>query len=185
MIIDALMQKLLNKPFDHNGALAAHGRVLAPALKAALRHPFFRLQPPRTAGREQFGREFAAAFLADCRKTSRKPEDAIATATALTAESIADAIRRWVLPRTASAPIDVLVSGGGARNATLLAQIRDRLAPHNSAVTTTDATGLPAEAKEAAAFALLAYQTWHHRPGNIPSATGATRPAILGSVTYV
>ncbi len=185
MIIDALMQQLFAKPYDRNGRIAARGEILEPVLRSALKEKFFRQPPPKSAGREQFGADYAQRFLAACRKHSRKPEDAIATATALTAESIADAIRRWVLPFTAGAPIDVLVSGGGARNATLLAQLRDRLAPLHCTVTTTDATGLPAEAKEAAAFALLAYQTWHRRPGNIPSATGATRPAILGSITYV
>jgi anhydro-N-acetylmuramic acid kinase len=185
MIIDALMQQLFAKPYDRNGRIAARGEILEPVLRSALKEKFFRQPPPKSAGREQFGADYAQRFLAACRKHSRKPEDAIATATALTVESIADAIRRWVLPFTASAPIDVLVSGGGARNATLLAQLRDRLAPLHCTVTTTDTTGLPAEAKEAAAFALLAYQTWHRRPGNIPSATGATRPAILGQITYV
>ncbi|MGB6904871.1 MAG: anhydro-N-acetylmuramic acid kinase [Acidobacteriaceae bacterium] len=185
MIIDALMHQLFSRPYDRNGRTAARGKILEPVLRSILKEKFFCQPPPKSAGREQFGAAYSLKFLAACRKHSQHPEDAIATATALTAASIADAIRRWVLPLTANTPIDVLVSGGGARNATLLAQIRDRLAPHNSAVTTTDATGLPAEAKEAAAFALLAYQTWHHRPGNIPSATGATRPAILGSVTYV
>ena len=185
MIIDALMQQLFAKPYDRNGRIAARGEILEPVLRSALKEKFFRQPPPKSAGREQFGADYAQRFLAACRKHSRKPEDAIATATALTVESIADAIRRWVLPFTASAPINVLVSGGGARNATLLAQLRDRLAPLHCTVTTTDTTGLPAEAKEAAAFALLAYQTWHRRPGNIPSATGATRPAILGQITYV
>jgi anhydro-N-acetylmuramic acid kinase len=185
MIIDALVQQLFAKPCDRNGRTAARGKILEPVLRSALKEKFFRQPPPKSAGREQFGSAYARRFLAACRKISRRPEDAIATATALTAESIADAIRRWVLPLTHNAQIDVLVSGGGARNATLLAQLRDRLAPIHCTVTTTDATGLPAEAKEAAAFALLAYQTWHRRPGNIPSATGATRPAILGHITYV
>jgi anhydro-N-acetylmuramic acid kinase len=185
MIIDALVQQLFAKPCDRNGRTAARGKILEPVLRSALKEKFFRQPPPKSAGREQFGSAYARRFLATCRKHSKRPEDAIATATALTAASIADAVRRWVLPRTASAPVDFIASGGGARNATLLAQLRDRLAPIHCTVTTTDATGLPAEAKEAAAFALLAYQTWHRRPGNIPSATGATRPAILGQITYV
>ena len=93
MVIDALAQQLFNKPFDRNGAIAARGAVLQPVLRTALRHPYFRQQPPRTAGREQFGREYAAEFLASCRRISRKPEDAIATATALTAETIARSYR--------------------------------------------------------------------------------------------
>ena len=89
MVIDALAQELFGKPFDRNGALAAEGAVLATLLAAALRNPYFQLKPPRTAGREQFGREYAAEFLASCRRHSSKPEDALATATALTAETIA------------------------------------------------------------------------------------------------
>jgi anhydro-N-acetylmuramic acid kinase len=189
MIIDTLTQQLFGKPYDRNGRIAARGKILAPVLTAALKEKFFLEPPPKSAGREQFGATYAQKFLAACRKVSRKPEDAIATATAFTAESIADAVRHYALPKIrasdTSAPIDYIVAGGGARNATLLALLRDRLAPMNCTVTTIDSTGFPAEAKEAAAFALLAYQTWHHRPGNVPSATGATRPAILGQITYV
>ncbi len=184
MIIDALMQQLFSKPYDRNGRVASHGKILETILNAALKEKFFRQPPPKSAGREQFGADYAAKFLTACQKLSSHPADAIATATAFTSASIQRAIQQWVLPLTASAPIDLIVSGGGARNAMLLAQLRQHLAPHNATVTTTDATGFPAEAKEAAAFALLAYQTWHHRPGNIPSATGATKPAILGQVTY-
>jgi anhydro-N-acetylmuramic acid kinase len=184
MIIDALTQTLFNKPFDRNGALAARGRVLAPALKSALRDPFFRLGPPRTAGREQFGREFAAAFLANCRKISRKPEDAIATATALTAESIAQSYEQFVMPHMKTRAVDYIVSGGGARNRTLMSMLAHHLQPLGCHLSASAEFGLPVEAKEAAAFALLAWQTWHHLPGNVPAATGAARPAILGQVTY-
>ncbi len=185
MIIDTLTQQLFAKKYDRNGSIAARGRILAPVLEFTLKEKFFLASPPKSAGREQFGAVYAQKFLAACRRHSSKPEDAIATATALTAESIAQAIRRWVLPRTRKAPIDYIVAGGGARNATLLALLRERLTPLGCTLTTIDSMGLPSEAKEAAAFALLAYQTWHHRPGNIPSATGASRPAILGHITYV
>ena len=189
MIVDALAQQLFGKPYDRNGRLAARGRLLAPVLETALREKFFRQSPPKSAGREQFGRAYAEKFLAACRNLSPTPEDTLATATALTAESIADAIRRFVLPKSGPpsnpAPIDLIVSGGGARNATLLAMLRDRVTPLGCTLATTDATGIPAEAKEAVAFALLACQTWHRRPGNVPSATGASRPAILGHITYV
>jgi anhydro-N-acetylmuramic acid kinase len=184
MIIDALTQTLFNKPYDRNGVLAARGRVLAPALKAALRHPFFRLQPPRTAGREQFGREFAAAFLAHCRKISTTPQDAIATATALTAESIARSYAQFAVPHMKTRAVDYIVSGGGARNRTLMSMLAHHLEPLGCQVSASAAFGLPVEAKEAAAFALLAWQTWHHLPGNVPAATGAARPAILGQVAY-
>jgi anhydro-N-acetylmuramic acid kinase len=183
MVVDALAQKLFAKPFDRNGALAAEGRVLAPVLKAALRNPYFQLKPPRTAGREQFGREYAAKFLLACRRQSNKPEDALATATALTAETIAQSYKRFVFPKMKSA-VDYIVSGGGARNHTLMAMLAQRLAPLGCELAASEQFGLPVEAKEAAAFALLAWQTWHHLPGNVPAATGATRAVILGQLTY-
>ena len=176
-------QKLFAKPFDRNGALAAEGRVLAPVLKAALRNPYFQLKPPRTAGREQFGREYAAKFLLACQRHSNKPEDALATATALTAETIAQSYNRFVFPKMKSA-VDYIVSGGGARNHTLMAMLAQRLAPLGCELAASEQFGLPVEAKEAAAFALLAWQTWHHLPGNVPAATGATRAVILGQLTY-
>jgi anhydro-N-acetylmuramic acid kinase len=183
MVIDALAQELFAKPFDRNGAFAAEGAVIAPVLAAALRNPYFHLKPPRTAGREQFGREYAARFLADCRRHSEKPEDALVTATALTAETIARSYKRFVHPRMKGG-VDYIVSGGGARNHTLMAMLAQRLTPLGCELAASEEFGLPAEAKEAAAFALLAWQTWHHLPGNIPTATGAARPAILGQVTY-
>ena len=184
MVIDALMQQLFGMPYDRNGAIAARGKVLQPVLTQMLRAGYFRLKPPRTAGREQFGREYAAKFLAACKRYSRKPEDALTTATALTAESIARSYVQFVLPIMKDQPVDYIVSGGGARNATLMAMLAQRLEPVGCALAASEDFGLPAEAKEAAAFALLAWQTWHHLPGNLPAATGAARPAILGQVTY-
>jgi len=183
MLIDALAQTLFHKPYDPNGSIAAKGQVLAPVLNAALRNPFFKKQPPRTAGREQFGRDYAAQFLAQCQALSPKPEDALATATALTAETIARAYKQFAAPAMGKAPVDYIVSGGGARNRTLMQMLEARLKPLNCTLSTSDAHGLPAEAKEAAAFALLAWQTWHHLPGNLPSATGAVRSVILGQIT--
>jgi anhydro-N-acetylmuramic acid kinase len=184
MVIDALTQELFAKPFDRNGAFAAEGTVLAPALSSALRNPYFRVEPPRTAGREQFGREYAAKFLAACQRLSGKPEDALATATALTAETIAQSYKRFVRAKMKGRGVDYIVSGGGARNHTLMAMLAQRLEPLGCELAASEQFGLPAEAKEAAAFALLAWQTWHHQPANVPAATGATRPMILGQVTY-
>jgi anhydro-N-acetylmuramic acid kinase len=184
MVIDWLAQKLFNKKFDSNGSIAARGAVLAPVLTKALRNPYFKLTPPRTAGREQFGREYAAQFLAACQRYSGKPEDALATATALTAETIENGYKDFARRAMKSHPVDYIVSGGGARNATLMAMLARRLSPLGCELATSEQFGLPAEAKEAAAFALLAWQTWHHLPGNVPKATGASRPAILGQVTH-
>jgi anhydro-N-acetylmuramic acid kinase len=183
MVIDALAQKLFDRPFDRNGAIAARGTVLEDVLSDALRNPYFKLKPPRTAGREQFGRAYVADFLVECRARSRKPEDPLATATALTAETIARSYRQFVLPRMKRGVVDYIVSGGGARNRTLMAMLAKRLEPMRCIVRESEKFGLPAEAKEAAAFALLAWQTWHKLPGNVPAATGAARPVILGQVT--
>ncbi|HEY1768170.1 MAG TPA: anhydro-N-acetylmuramic acid kinase [Terracidiphilus sp.] len=184
MVIDWLAQELFGKAFDRNGALAAKGSVLEPALAQALKNPYFKLKPPRTAGREQFGRAYAAQFLALCRRHSRKGEDALATATALTAETIAGSYARFVRQKMEDRAVDLIVSGGGARNRTLMTMLKARLDRLGCVLREIDAFGLPAEAKEAAAFALLAWQTWHHLPGNLPAATGAGRPTVLGQVMY-
>jgi anhydro-N-acetylmuramic acid kinase len=184
MVIDWLAQKLFGKPFDRNGALAAKGSVLAPVFSAALLHPYFRLKPPRTAGREQFGRAYAAGFLAACRRHSKTPEDALATATALTVETIARSYARFVRAKMKGRNVDFIVSGGGARNKMLVAMLAARLELMGCAVVTSEKFGMPAEAKEAAAFALLAWHTWHRLPGNVPAATGAKRAVVLGQISY-
>jgi anhydro-N-acetylmuramic acid kinase len=185
MVMDALALALFGKAFDRNGALAARGAVLTQVLEEMLKDVYFKQKPPRTAGREQFGREYAARFLKMCKRHSKKPEDALATATALTAESIAGSYARFVRPKMRGVPVDYIVSGGGARNATLMAMLSRWLEPIGCRVMAIEEFGMPAEAKEAAAFALLAWKTWHRLPGNVPAATGAKRPVILGQVTYV
>ncbi|MGD0547824.1 MAG: anhydro-N-acetylmuramic acid kinase [Terracidiphilus sp.] len=184
MIIDWLAQELFQKNFDRNGSLAAQGIILAPVLAKVMRNPYFKQRPPRTAGREQFGREYAAKFLTECHKHSKRPEDALATATALTAETIVQSYKTYIRDSMKNSGVDYIVSGGGARNATLMAMLTQRLEPFGCELAASEEFGLPAEAKEAAAFALLAWQSWHHLPGNMPRATGAKRPAILGQVTY-
>jgi anhydro-N-acetylmuramic acid kinase len=185
MVIDWLTTELYGRRFDDQGAMAASGNVIEAVLQRALRQAFFRKEPPKTAGREQFGREFAAGFLRDCKTVSKRKEDAVATATALTAHSIAQSYLRFAAGAMGSGPVDYIVSGGGARNLTLMRGLAELLQPSGCRVAAIDDFGSPAEAKEAAAFALLAWMTWHRRPGNVPSATGATRPAVLGQVTYV
>ncbi len=185
MVMDALALALFGKAFDRNGALAARGAVLTQVLDEMLKDVYFKQKPPRTAGREQFGREYAARFLEMCKRHSKKPEDALATATALTAESIAGSYAQFVRPKMKGIPVDYIVSGGGARNATLMAMLSRWLEPIGCRVMAIERFGMPAEAKEAAAFALLAWKTWHRLPGNVPAATGAKRAVILGQVTYV
>ncbi len=185
MVIDAVMEELFGKRFDRDGKVAASGRVLDGVIAQLLRAHFFRQKPPRTAGREEFGREYVSLFLQLCHGAS-KP-DVVATATALTARSIADAVQRFVLPRFGSQQRrgrEMIVSGGGAKNPTLMATLRHEIAPMGIGLHFSDEFGLPAEAKEAVAFALLAHETWHRRPSNVPSATGAKRAAILGKISY-
>jgi len=185
MVIDAVMEELFGKRFDRDGKVAASGRVLDGVIARLLRAPFFRQKPPRTAGREEFGREYVSRFLQLCRGASNA--DIVATATALTARSIADAVQRFVLPRFHARKQrghEMIVSGGGAKNPTLVAMLRREVAPLEIELHFSDEFGLPAEAKEAVAFALLAHETWHRRPSNVPSATGAKRAAILGKISY-
>jgi anhydro-N-acetylmuramic acid kinase len=196
MVIDAVMEELFRRRYDRDGKVAASGRVLDEVIAQLLHAPFFRQKPPRTAGREEFGREYVGRFLQICQGASKA--DVVATATALTARSIADAIKRFVLPRFVFPATalrsqrrdhqmrgrQMIVSGGGAKNPTLMSMLRDQIAPLGISLHFSDEFGLPAEAKEAVAFALLAHETWHRRPSNVPSATGAKHPAILGKISY-
>jgi anhydro-N-acetylmuramic acid kinase len=180
MLLDQLMQALFRKPFDRNGQVAARGRVLKPLLEEMLRAPYFRRRPPKTAGREEFGREYAEAWLR--RRGRARLEDLLATATALTAQSITQALKTFVLPEGRYR--DYIVSGGGSRNRTLMRMLADEVSQLGLRLRHSDDFGVPSQSKEAVAFALLAYQTWTIQPGNIPSATGASRPAVLGKVSY-
>jgi anhydro-N-acetylmuramic acid kinase len=184
MVVDALTTRLFGKKYDRDGRIAARGHILDDVVKTILRQPYFKKAPPKSAGREQFGASFNSDFLRACRKAGGNPGDIIATATALTAESITLAYDRFVQPLTLETPVHFIVSGGGARNRTLMAMLRERLEPRECKIMTTDAAGVPSQAKEAVAFALLAWQTWHGLPGNIPAATGASRSAILGEISY-
>jgi anhydro-N-acetylmuramic acid kinase len=182
-VIDAVTERLFRRPFDRGGRIAARGEVITRVLDWALHRPYFRQKPPKTAGREEFGREFVDEFLRRCGRARK--QDIVAAATALTARSIGNALRQFVIPARNSRYRDYFVSGGGARNATLMRMIAAEVERFGMRLRTTDELGLPSEAKEAVAFAVLAYQTWRGEPSNIPSATGASRPAILGKVSYV
>ena len=181
MVIDAVMQRLFGKPYDRDGRIAGSGNVLDDVINDILRAPFFRRKPPKTAGREEFGREFTLELIHRCGGVDKR--DIVATATALTSRSIADALRRFVIPKTHTYR-DFIVSGGGAKNPILMAMLANELCPMRLQIRSSDEFGLPSEAKEAAAFALLAFQTWNRKPSNLPSATGAKRPAILGKISY-
>lgn len=185
MVIDALAQRLFGKTYDRNGSLAARGTPDEAVLTELLRDPYYRRQPPRSAGREQYGAAFVDRLLALAKRRRISPHNILATATALTSRSIALAYRNFVAPRVNNTPVDYIVAGGGTRNLTLMSILAADLAPFGCRIQTTDDHGIPSQAKEAVAFALLAWHTWHRLPGNIAAATGAAHPAILGSVTYV
>ncbi len=186
MVMDAVTEKLFGKPFDREGKIAASGKVLDKVVRGMLRREFFRRKPPKTAGREEFGREFVLEFLRSCGRCRK--QDVVATATALTAKSIADAVRRFVLKNSRSARKpgfqELILSGGGVKNRALVAMLTSELAPLKVRVRFSDEFGLPSAAKEAVAFAVLAYEAWHRRPSNIPSATGSKRAAVLGKISY-
>jgi anhydro-N-acetylmuramic acid kinase len=174
MVIDALAAEISGGKLrcDRGGRLAASGRVNRDLLDELLADPYYRRKPPKSAGREQYGVEFVARLKA----TGLPLPDLIATATALTAATIAQAVRQYQ-----TAPTDVIVAGGGVHNPRIMAHLAGFL-PGASIATTND-YGIDADAKEAIAFAVLAHETWRRRPGNLPSATGARRAVVLGSIT--
>jgi anhydro-N-acetylmuramic acid kinase len=181
MLLDWLTQELTGGrlSYDMEGALASRGTVCHNLLAEYLEHDYFSQAPPKTTGREMFGADFAARFRERAGNAGCSPDDMLATATALTAESIAGAYRRWLMP---SGRVDtVILGGGGVRNRTLVRMLEERL--DVGRVTTHAEFGVPDDAKEAIAFALLGYATLRELPSNVPSATGATAPAILGKIT--
>jgi anhydro-N-acetylmuramic acid kinase len=185
MVIDSVTEKLFGKPFDLGGKIAATGNVLHKVIRGTLQHDFFRRKPPKTAGREEFGREFVREFLQSCGR-GRK-HDVVATATALTAKSIADAVRQFALNANSARKAgfrEMILSGGGAKNSTLVAMLAGELASLGLKLRFSDEFGLPSSAKEAVAFAVLAHETWHRRASNVPSATGAKHAAVLGKISY-
>lgn len=163
--------------YDADGALAAQGRVDEAFLAELLADPYYRLPPPKSTGREHFTREYAREVWNQGLARGLRGPDIVATVTALTAHTIAQSYRDF-LPLF---PEEIIVSGGGAHNPVLMAMLADLL--HPGRVIPSDEVGIPVDAKEALAFAILAYETWHGRPGNLPQATGARRRVVLGTVT--
>jgi anhydro-N-acetylmuramic acid kinase len=182
MILDAVVQAISGGAlsYDRGGLLAAAGRVDSGWLEELGKHPYFRVPPPKSTGREVFGHHYARQCLAAGRERGLGNEDVVATLTAHTAETVVGAIEQHVLPRATFT--EVIVSGGGALNAYLCEQLKNRLARIPAVLRTSDDLGLPIEGKEAVAFAVLAYLTLHGRPGNLPGVTGALRPVVLGVI---
>jgi anhydro-N-acetylmuramic acid kinase len=175
MVIDALVTEYTHgkRTYDRDGRLTARGRVNKALLDRLLAEPYYRRRPPKTAGREQYGRQFIQRLL----RTRLPLLDLIATATVLTAATVALGIRQFV-----HAPVhELIVSGGGAKNPEIIKHLAAFL-PEVVIATSSD-FGIDIDAKEAIAFAILGYETWRGRPSNLPSATGARHAVVLGKIT--
>ena len=200
MLIDALVAHFSRgrQRFDKDARLALAGCSIPALLDELMRDPYLGQPPPKSTGREYYGRDYVRKLLAAGRRYHARPADLIRAATIFTALSVLDALHRFVLPRTKIHQL--IVSGGGARNPLILAQLSAALgaqarkgnvgAPAVGAASPSieaflsSRLGIPEDAKEAFAFALLAYETYHRRPSNLPAATGARGPAILGRICY-
>ena len=182
MLIDALVSHFTRGRlrFDKNARLASQGRSIRGLLDELLSDPYLKLAPPKSTGREYFGHAYLKKLLELGRPHRAKPNDLIRAATIFTALSVVDALNRFILPKTKIHQL--IVSGGGAHNPLILAQLSAALP--GVEVLPSSRLGVPEDAKEAFAFALLAYETFHQRPANLPSATGAHGHAILGKISY-
>jgi anhydro-N-acetylmuramic acid kinase len=195
MVIDQLAAHFSGnaKRCDENGEMASQGLVDPTLVATLMNDRFYSRKPPKSAGREQFGAEFVQSLL----KNDLPPADLVATATHLTAATIADAICNY-FPGGAledaddeddggdesdGSPLEVIASGGGVHNPVLMEFLRLEL-PSQFLLTTAADYGIDPDFKEAIAFAVLARETWLRRPSNLPSATGARRAVVLGKVSY-
>jgi anhydro-N-acetylmuramic acid kinase len=221
MLIDALVQHFTHEKqhYDKNAQRATQGRSIPALMNELMKDPYLKQRPPKSTGREYYGRDYVARLLVTARNHKAQPNDIIRAATIFTALSIVDALNRFVLAKHKIAQL--IVSGGGAKNPLVLAQLaaalsgspafvgadftsdsatqpipaktvdsfkKDRSSNSPTSpqiqVITSDELDVPTESKEAYAFALMAYETFHQRPSNLPSATGAKGPAILGKISY-
>ena len=180
MMMDETMRIITNgqKNFDHDGEMASKGTPNHDLLQKLLSHPFIRRQPPKTTGREEFGAHFVRETVSDACRMGISDVDLMATVTAYTGACIHRNYRLFILPKYQIS--EILVCGGGLRNLTLMKFLRERF--HSIPVKSVEDFGLMSDAKEAIAFAILANETIHGNPGNVPSATGADHPAVLGKI---
>jgi anhydro-N-acetylmuramic acid kinase len=207
MLIDALVSQFTHgrQRYDKDATIAQAGRAIPALLDELMKDPYLKIAPPKSTGREYYGRAYLKTLLTLARRHQAKPADTIRAATIFTALSVVDALHRFVLPKHKIHQL--IISGGGARNPLILAQLTAALAASSQAESLMRAQhaaphvrnkpasskiellssaqlGVPEDAKEAFAFALMAYETVHRRPGNLPSATGARGAAILGKISY-
>ncbi|MHC4443796.1 MAG: anhydro-N-acetylmuramic acid kinase [Planctomycetota bacterium] len=182
MIIDALVAKVTNgkQKMDKNGKWAKKGKILMPVLDKWMKHPFLKRKPPKSTGRETFGAQFVRRQLKPLKDASKSPHDWIATATAFTARSIAEAYKKYLPGFHKTYNTEVILCGGGAKNPTLVAMLAEQLP--SIPLHSSQQSGIPTQAKEAVSFAMLADACIQGTPANLTQATGAKRPVVLGRV---
>lgn len=174
MIINELTQKFYKEPYDMDGKYATEGRVNDSLLSEWMNHPYIKRPVPKTTGREEFGAQFVEKYL---EKYDLNPNDWIATATMFTAQSIAENVKTYVTDKT-----DLIIGGGGSYNPALVQMIKEAL-PNVNVIRQED-LGYSSDAKEAIAMVILGNQTLNRQPSNVPTATGASKPVVLGNITY-
>jgi anhydro-N-acetylmuramic acid kinase len=182
ILVDALVTHFTHgrQRFDRDAQLAAQGRSIPALLDKLMADPYLKLPPPKSTGREYYGHSYLTKLLILGRLHRAEPADLVRAVTLFTSLSIVDALHRFILPKVKIQQL--IVSGGGARNPLIMAQLAAALP--GVEVLPSSELGIPEHAKEAFAFALLAYESFHQRPSNLPSATGARGPAILGKISY-
>jgi anhydro-N-acetylmuramic acid kinase len=179
MVINSLMKKFFNREYDKDGEVASRGKISTKLLENLKQFFYFSKSLPKSTGREDFGDKFVEGIISTSGKLGLRLEDIITTATELTACSIADALRFTTLPR--NKVDELIVSGGGAFNKFLMKSLTEKFC--YSDVVYSDKFGIPIDAKEAICFAVLANETIHGNPTNLPSVTGAKRATVLGSIS--
>lgn len=178
MMIDEAMQKFYNFPYDQNGDVAKSGKIIDALLHELLSHPFFSKLPPKSTGREDFGTSYTKQMISKYK--NHLPQDIIHTFTYLTAKSITDAYKNYILPKV---DLDeIILCGGGAYNQFLVELIQKELP--NIKIKKLEDLGVDSSSKEALAFIILGNETLHKNPSNVIQATGATKKAILGQINY-
>lgn len=182
MVMDGLVQKMTGglAVFDRDGQIARTGRIHEAYLEQWLRHPYFSQSLPKTTGRELFGEQCVDQWWMDGQRLAISPEDLVSTATEFTIRTFCQAVRQFVLSEYSVG--EIIVGGGGASNPVIMEGIQRELPEQR--IVQQMVTGIPSDAKEAVAFAVLGYECMSRRPNNVPAATGASHPVVMGKITW-